>query len=321
MLTTERLFTRIGGGVPMLSGNVLVVAGPTASGKSALAMCLAAELGGEIINADSMQVYRDLRTITARPTLADESMVPHHLYGMIDASEWFSVGKWRGLAVAAIDDCLARGRVPIVVGGTGFYVEVLLDGISPIPDVSPELLLRLAREAPGAALFDRLVLADPESARRIGPTDRQRLARALAVTETTGRAFSSWQSEPREPLPYPWSGYWLNPPRERLYARCDQRLEQMMKADGLAEVEALAQRHLDPALPAMKALGVPEFRAYLAGERSWEAALQAAQQSTRRFAKRQLTWFRNRFGKAKRIDEQFSESVFREILSNIRLRC
>ena len=198
-------------------------------------------------------------------------------------------------------------------------MEVLLDGISPIPDVSPELLLRLAREAPGAALFDRLVLADPESARRIGPTDRQRLARALAVTETTGRAFSSWQSEPREPLPYPWSGYWLNPPRERLYARCDQRLEQMMKADGLAEIEALAQRHLGPALPAMKALGVPEFRAYLAGERSWEAALQAAQQSTRRFAKRQLTWFRNRFGKAERIDEQFSESVFREILSNIRL--
>jgi tRNA dimethylallyltransferase len=299
---------------------VIVIAGPTAAGKSALALRLAQALGGVVINADSMQVYRDLRILTARPSEADEEAVPHRLYGYVDAGRRYSAIRWRADAVEAIEAVYASGKVPIVAGGTGFYIEALTQGLSPMPDVPEDVLLALAARAEADGLeqvYQAVQACDPALAERVGPTDRQRLVRALAVYEATGKPLSAWQMLPPEPPPFGSVGFWLNPPREWLYARCNARLAAMVGEGALEEVAALVDRGLEPSLPAMKALGVAELAAAARGDIAAEEALAAAQQATRRFAKRQLTWFRNRFDRFNRIDSQFSESLAEKIITKI----
>lgn len=300
---------------------VIIVAGPTASGKSALALALAERLGGTVINADSMQVYQGLRVLTARPSPADEARVPHRLYGILDPAERCSAGRWRELALAEIAAAHAAGRRAIVTGGTGFYIEALTRGLSPIPDPPPDILTEaeaLCAQMGAPAFAQELARHDPRAAARIGAGDRQRLIRAWAVHRASGWPLSHWQDQPPEPAPFPHTALWLNPPRDTLYERCNRRLEAMLAEGALQEVEAMLARELDPDLPAMKALGVPDLAAYLRGTMSLEEALAAAQQATRRFAKRQLTWFRHRLPEALLIDAQFSESFLEEILSFIR---
>jgi tRNA dimethylallyltransferase len=276
---------------------VILIAGPTAGGKSALALKLAQELGAEIVNADALQVYRDLRILSARPTAEDEARVPHHLYGFVDAGETWSVGKWLRQAQDALARIAFHGRTAIVVGGTGLYFRALTQGLADIPAV-PEAVRRLARERfdrlGEAAVRQALAKADPAAAARIAPGDRQRLVRALEVLEATGRTLSDWQAATSPALPPgAWRAMVVEPPRAELYARCDARFEAMVESGALEETRALLERGLDPALPAMKAVGVRELGRYLSGELSLTDAVALARQETRRYAKRQLTWFRN----------------------------
>ena len=276
---------------------VLLIAGPTASGKSALALRLAQELGGEIVGADSMQIYRDLRVLTARPSAADEALIPHHLVGVADGSQAWSVGRWLEAAKAVLEDLAARAKPAIVVGGTGLYFRALTNGLAMIPAVP--VAARDAAEAEfnvngEAAVRELLVQLDPEAEDRIEAGDRQRLVRALAVVQHTGTPLSQWQAGTSPVLaPGSWRGIVLEPPRETLYARCDARLQAMLHEGALEEVRALLDRKLWPALPVMKAVGVREFARALAGELPIHEALAQAQQATRNYAKRQLTWFRN----------------------------
>ncbi len=272
---------------------IIVIAGPTASGKSKLALDMAAALGGSIVNADSMQVYRELRILAARPGPEDEGRVPHRLYGVLPAWERCSAARWRAMALDALSE-----RVPgpaVVCGGTGFYIEALLHGLSDMPETAPgiEAAARARREALGAEGFHREVAArDPDLARRVPPGDRQRLLRAWAVFEATGAPLSDWQARPR-PAPLSAWTLLLDPPRERLNARIEARFRAMLAAGALEEADRL--RGLDPDLPAMKALGLRELHAHLAGETALDEAERRAVLATRRFAKRQRTWFRNRF--------------------------
>lgn len=304
---------------------ILVVAGPTASGKSALALTLAEAFDGTIINADSMQVYRDLAVLTARPTAAEEVRVPHRLYGMIDAAERCSAGRWRRLALVEIAAARAAGRLPILVGGTGLYLQALLQGLAEIPPV-PAAVREAARALHAALGGDefrrRLAAYDPESAQRLAPGDTQRLIRAYEVALATGRALSEWQREPAAAAGDA-AAVVLLPPRPALYAACDGRLTAMLAQGAAAEVRALLARDLAPDLPAMKAVGVREIGAWLASACSREAALSAAQQATRRYAKRQVTWLRHRLPEGKGVSkftvtEQFSERLLPEIFSFIR---
>ena len=271
---------------------IIVIAGPTASGKSKLALEIAAALGGSVVNADSMQVYRELRILTARPGPEDEERVPHRLYGVLPAWERCSAARWREMALSVLSEPDA-GPV-IVCGGTGFYIEALLHGLSDLPETAPgvEAAALARREALGAEGFHREVAArDPELARRVPPGDRQRLLRAWAVFEATGTPLTDWQARPR-PAPLRAWTVLLDPPRERLHARIEERFHAMLAHGALEEAERL--RGLDPDLPAMKALGLPALHAYLAGEIALEEAQNRAVLATRRFAKRQQTWFRNR---------------------------
>jgi tRNA dimethylallyltransferase len=276
---------------------IWLIAGPTASGKSALALRLAQAVGGEIVGADSMQLYADLRVLTARPSREETLQAPHHLFGVADAAEGWSVGRWLDAARAALADIARRRRPAIVVGGTGLYVRALTHGLAAIPAVPRAVGDRLLEEAGAAgelALRPRLARLDPEAEARIARGDIQRLVRALAVAEHTGRPLSAWQADtPPALAPGAWRGVVLAPPRAALYAACDARLAAMFAAGAIEEVRALAARGLDPALPAMKAVGVREIQAFLGGRLSREEALAAAQQETRRYAKRQLTWLRN----------------------------
>ena len=288
---------------------IIVIAGPTASGKSKLALEMAAALGGAVVNADSMQVYRELRVLTARPGPAEEERAPHRLYGVIPAWERCSAARWREMALTALAG--GEARPAILCGGTGFYIEALLHGLSDMPDTAHgiEAAARARREALGAEDFHREVAArDPELARRVPPGDRQRLLRAWAVFEATGRPLSEWQAGPR-PAPLSAWTILLDPPRERLQARIEARFRAMLAAGALAEAERL--RGLDPDLPAMKALGLPELHAHLAGEIALEEAEKRAVFTTRRFARRQRTWFRNRF----RADTVFRQDWSPDLLS------
>ncbi len=279
--------------------SVWLIAGPTASGKSGLALALAERTGAEIVNADSMQVYRDLAILTARPATADLLRAPHHLYGVADAAEAWSVGRWLRAAETILAEVAARGRPAIVVGGTGLYFRALTEGLSEIPSVPPPIRdqAEAALAAEGEAAFrSRLRDIDPEAEARIAAGDRQRLVRAMSVALATGRSLSGWQAQAGEPALGGWRGLVLDPPREALYARCDARLAAMVDLGALEEVRALLAHGLDPGLPVMKALGVPEFAAHLTGELTLDQALAAARQSTRRYAKRQTTWFRNQTG-------------------------
>lgn len=276
---------------------IRLIAGPTASGKSALALRLAEEAGAVIVNADSMQLYRDLRILTARPSDADEARAEHRLYGLADAADAWSVGRWLRAALPLMEEARASGRAIVVVGGTGLYFRALTVGLADTPEPPTEVRDRVAAEfdAEGETVFRaRLATLDPVAAHRIAPGDRQRLVRAAAVAEATGRPLSGWQADTRAPLaPDDWDGVVLDPPRTTLYARCDARVDAMLAGGALEEVDQLRRRDLDSALPALKAVGYREFAAYLEGERRLDAAVTAAKQATRNYAKRQLTWFRN----------------------------
>jgi tRNA dimethylallyltransferase len=281
---------------PSPDRTALIVAGPTASGKSALALTLADRLGGTVINADSMQVYRELRILTARPTPAEEAAVPHALYGVRPAREPGSVAWWRGEALAAMDAAWAAGRVPVLCGGTGLYFSSLIDGLSPMPAVS-DAARQEAREtlkAIGpAALHAMLETVDPATAARLRPTDSQRVARAWEVWRSSGRGLAAWQADRGAPAEWQFRAVLLDPPRETLREAIEQRFAQMLAAGALAEVQALLDLDLDPALPAMRAHGVPELAAYLRGEISIEEAARRARLVTGQYAKRQATWFRH----------------------------
>ncbi|MEI6557150.1 MAG: tRNA (adenosine(37)-N6)-dimethylallyltransferase MiaA [Rhodospirillaceae bacterium] len=279
-------------------GAVLVIGGPTASGKSGLALALARRAGGVVINADSMQVYRDLSVLTARPGAEALATVPHRLYGVLGAGEVCSVARWLGLALAEIATAHRTGALPVLVGGTGLYLGALTGGLSALPEIPPAIraLARQRLERDGAAaLHADLGRRDPATAARLPPGDRQRIVRAWEVLEATGRPLSSWQNENRGAPPpgLSLSTIVLDPPRPDLYRSCDLRFDAMMAAGALAEVQALNALGLEPDRPALKALGVPELRRHLAGDLSLDAAAALARQSTRRYAKRQVTWFRH----------------------------
>jgi tRNA dimethylallyltransferase len=276
----------------------VLIAGPTASGKSALALALAERYRGSIVNADSMQVYRDLRIITARPSANDEARVPHRLYGCVDAAENYSVGRWCADARAALDENWREGRLPILVGGTGLYFKALTQGLSAVPPTPAEIraAVRARCDAEGAeALHAELSCRDPIMAGRLKPGDRMRIARALEVLEATGRSLADWQ---RDGMPAMLDldavvKIFLVVERAELQRRIDTRFDAMLEAGALDEVRALAARDLDPMLPAMKAHGVPWLRRHLAGEITLGEAAEGGKADTRRYTKRQVTWFRH----------------------------
>jgi tRNA dimethylallyltransferase len=281
-----------------VENKAVLIAGPTASGKSALAVELAQTHDAVIINTDSMQVYRDLRVITARPTPAEEAEVPHRLYGHVDAAVNFSAGAWVADASAALAEARTQKRLPIFVGGSGLYFKALTRGLSAVPPIPPEVRdgVRARLERDGVeALHAELAQTDPASAERLKPRDRTRIARALEVVEATGRSLTDWHRDGLPPLlpPGQFSALFLAPERDDLYARIDARFDTMLQSGALQEVAALAARHLDPLLPAMKAHGVPALIRHLQGEISLEQAAVIGRADTRHYAKRQFTWFRH----------------------------
>lgn len=301
---------------------VLVVAGPTASGKSALALRVAEAAGGVVINADSMQVYRDLRILSDRPDPAAEARAPHRLYGVLDAAERGSAAWWRRAAIDEIAAAQSREQLPILCGGTGLYLRALLDGIADIPAV-PEAIVREAAaryaEIGGAAFRSELALVDAPTAGRLEAGDSQRLQRAWAVAQATGRPLSAWQAET---LPPPegmtFRRVLLFPPRPVSAEAVERRFRAMVAAGAVEEVRALAARRLDPSLPAMKALGVPQLLDFVEGRATLEAAVAASVVATRQYAKRQRTWFRHQFRSDLQVDAQFSESDFQKIFPKVR---
>ena len=271
---------------------VALIAGPTASGKSALALALAERTGGAIVNADSAQVYRDLPLLSAAPSDAERARADHRLYGVRDAANPCSAADWAELARAEITELHEAGRLPILVGGTGLYIRTLLDGIAPVPPIDPEVR-RGVREAPTEENRRRLEQLDAQAAARLHPGDRARTERALEVVLSTGRTLKDWQAARAGGIGHSIAlrPLILLPPREWLYGRCDERFASMVATGAVSEVEALLARRLDPSLPAMRAIGVPELSRYLRGELSLGAAINAGQQATRNYAKRQYTWF------------------------------
>jgi len=305
---------------------VVVIGGPTASGKSALALALAERLNGIVVNADAMQVYRELAILTARPTADEMARVPHRLYGVLSVAQRCTVARWRRLALAAIAAARREGRLPIVVGGTGLYLKALMEGLARVPDIPAQVredakAKHAALGAPG--LHAELARLDPEMASRLKPGDSQRLIRAWEVVTATGQSLATFQ----QAIPAP-SKLWfvplrLLPPREPLYAACDARCVRMLAEGAVEEVRALQALKLDPELPAMKSLGVRELMQFVEGGLSREAALAAFQQATRNYAKRQVTWFRHQMPQAQTWGAQtwgaqFSESLTNETFSFIR---
>ncbi len=279
-------------------GTVPVLCGPTASGKSGLALSLAQRLGGVVINADSMQVYRELSVLTARPGASALEAVPHRLYGGLTAAEGCSAARWRDLALAAILDAQSAGRVPLVVGGTGLYLRALMVGLAEIPDIPAEVraAARARLDTLGCAgLHAELAARDPLTAARLRPSDSQRLIRAWEVLEATGRSLAEWQraTPERPPDGLAFAVIVLDPCRSALYQACDGRFQAMMAAGALDEVRTLEALELPFGAPVHKALGVPEVRRYLAGELALDEAIAQAQRATRNYAKRQVTWFRH----------------------------
>jgi tRNA dimethylallyltransferase len=298
---------------------VLVIAGPTASGKSGLAVALAERLDGAVINADALQVYRELEILTARPAPAERARAPHHLYGVLAADEPCSAARWCALALETIAS--VAPRLPIVVGGTGLYLRALLRGLAPLPAVPAAV--RAAAEARRAALgpaaFHREVAArDPVTAARLPVGDRQRLIRAWEIFEATGRPWSAWLAAPDQPPPagLDFAVMVVAPPRAALYGAIDRRLADMVARGALDEVRAVMA--LDPALPIHKALGLRELARHVRGEVPLDEAVAAAQQATRHYAKRQMTWLRHQLPEAGWFDAQYSNPLSPEIFSFIR---
>ncbi len=286
----------------------ILILGPTASGKTALAIALARDLDGEIINADSMQVYADLRVLTARPTAAEEASVPHHLFATVDAAERYSVGEWVRAAMPVMAAITAGGKTPILVGGTGLYFKALTEGLAEIPE-PPAMVTRLLREELDAAgsetLHGQLAKVDPFAAARLNPADGVRIVRALAVWEATGRSIASFQDEAPPPAlaPDQWVGFALTPDRAALYARIEARFGQMLREGALEEVIGLIARRLDPSLPVMKAHGVPWLSAHIRGELPLTEAAELSVRDTRRYAKRQFTWIAHQAGSFARLPQ------------------
>ena len=277
--------------------DAVLIAGPTASGKSAAALALAEKLGGAIINADSMQVYRELRVLTARPTAEAEARVPHYLYGHVSVSERYSAGRYQDEAANALREVRERGLMPIFVGGTGLYFGVLTEGLSPIPPVPASVRTEVRRRFDTLgrhAFFADLAQRDQRTAAKLNPSDTQRLLRAADVFEATGRPLSAWQEASGDAVlgDCRLARFVLSPPREEVLERIDARLKIMVELGILDEARSLVG--VDPSLPAAKALGVPELVRHLSGEIELAEALEAVRVATRQYAKRQQTWFRNR---------------------------
>jgi tRNA dimethylallyltransferase len=275
----------------------ILIAGPTASGKSHAALALASRLRGTVINADSMQVYRELAVLAARPAKPDMERVPHRLYGFVSAGQAYSVGSWLDDAARAIEEARSAGRVPILVGGTGLYFKALLEGLASVPDIPPELRAywRKRSETAGAGELHRELLArDPAMAAKVRPTDPQRVVRALEVIDATGVSLAEWQGANAPPVLAPEAALKLviAPEREPLYAAIDARFDRMIEAGAIDEVRALVALGLDDGLPAMRAHGVRELRAHLAGTSGLDEAVAKAKTESRHYAKRQMTWLR-----------------------------
>jgi tRNA dimethylallyltransferase len=299
--------------------DAVLIAGPTASGKSAAALALAERLGGVIVNTDSMQVYREARILTARPNADDEARVPHRLYGTASVHEAYSVARFHSDAAAALAEARAAGRLPIFAGGTGLYFSALTDGLADIPAIPAEIRARAKelRDALGEEeFFARLKAGDPQTASRLRASDTQRVLRAYEVFEATERPLSEWQKA--KPTPGPLAGlklarFVVMPERSELYARIDARFDRMIEAGALAEAAAL--KGLDDARPAAKILGLRELWAVQAGEMSLDDARTLAKTATRQYAKRQITWFRNRLADWARLEGH--GNILTEMLSHI----
>ena len=276
---------------------ITLIAGPTASGKSRLALEMAARTGAVIINADSQQLYADLRVLSARPSVEEEAQAEHRLYGVADAAEAWSVGRWTRAILPILAELKAEKRPALIVGGTGLYFTALTKGLADIPDVpaaARDEAMALYDTEGEAAFRSRLAVFDPVAEAGIATSDRQRLTRAFAVGRSTGRSLSDWKDTTKPLLAREtYDGLVVEPERAALYANCDARVSVMVEQGALDEVRVLIDRRLDPALPALKAVGVREFAAHLAGDKTLDAAIDAARQATRNYAKRQLTWFRN----------------------------
>jgi tRNA dimethylallyltransferase len=271
---------------------LVVIAGPTASGKSAIALALAQRTGGVIVNADSAQLYRDLPILSAAPTEEERALDEHRLYGVVDGARPCSAADWAKMARAEIADVHSSGRSAILVGGTGLYLRTLLDGIAPVPPIDPAVRKRV-RETSVEGNRAELERLDPDAAARIKPADTTRVARALEVILSTGRAIGDWQKlrEGGIAAEVALTPLILLPPRDWLYARCDQRFAAMVEQGAISEVQALLARDLEPDLPVMRGIGVREIAAHLRGEATLDQAIAVGQQATRRYAKRQYTWF------------------------------
>jgi tRNA dimethylallyltransferase len=274
----------------------LLIAGPTASGKSAAALALTARFGATIVNADSMQVYRDLRILTARPTPDEEQLAPHRLFGAVDGAVNFSAGRWARAAGGVLAEI---GERPVIfVGGAGLYFRALTEGLSDIPPVPEAVRAEIRKKAEGRAtaeLHAELAARDPETAARLNPSDRQRILRAIEVFDATGRALVSFLGARAGPVlaPGTWAGIYLAPDRAELGQRIDARFDAMLTQGALDEVATLAERRLDPALPVMRAHGVPHLLAHLGGRMTLDEAAKRSKLDTRHYAKRQFTWARH----------------------------
>jgi tRNA dimethylallyltransferase len=294
---------------------LVVIAGPTASGKSALALALSRLTPVTIINADASQVYRDLRIVSARPSLQEECVAPHCLFGTVDGAEACSAAAWAALAKEAIAAARMDARLPVLVGGTGLYLRTLLDGIAPVPEIDPGVRAEV-RALPVDQAYAFLGVEDPEAAARLSPNDSTRVARALEVIRSTGRTLTDWQADRVGGISHDVSvtGMILLPPREWLFERCDARFIEMLENGGMAEVRALLARDLDPALPIMRAIGVAEIAAMLEHPDEREALTTKAQIATRQYAKRQYTWFRNQPpADWTRIDAQLNADIVNDL--------
>ena len=302
---------------------VAVIAGPTASGKSALAVDLAEHFSGIVINADSMQVYRGLEILTSAPNAKMRARVPHRLFGMLSPDQNCSAGEWRDWAVTEIADAHESGQLPVVVGGTGLYLRALMSGIAHMPQIPSEIRDRTRarlREEGSASLYATLLSIDPDTAARLSEQDGQRICRAIEVFEATGRSLTEWHRD--ECAPSDLNGLTfltilLMPPRDELYQACDLRFRQMLENGALDEVGQLAGLVLDPALPVMKALGVPHLLSHLKGEMALDEAQRLGQQATRRYVKRQVTWFSHQFVANMVVGTQYNERNMRSIFPEI----
>lgn len=298
----------------------ILIAGPTASGKSALALELAERLGGTIINADSMQVYAELRILTARPSPEDEARAPHALYGFVPASEAYSAGRFVKDAAAAIAGARAKGLRPIIVGGTGLYFKALTEGLSPIPEVDPEVRQHWRDEAhsKGAGeLYVHLTMQDPETAGRLKPADTQRIVRALEVLQSSGKPLSYWQAQKGTPVVdlATAHAFVLMPERGELQLRADARFDQMIDAGALDEADRLQRLGLDSDLPSMRALGVAPLIAHLRSESGLDEAVIIAKAETRQYIKRQMTWLKRYMITWKELSAQYNEINTAEVMS------